>query len=261
MSTNPFAAPQTSPYPQSSTPAFKPIERLEYMRMYNYVFENPNWVMNVLLTAVCTLIPVIGPLVLMGYQYEVMIALLMSGGARYPDFDFNRFADYLIRGLWPFLVGLVASLVLVPLMMVLFIPMMLLFVGAANAGQDAGPFVVLIGMPILVLLNLAIVIVFQMVLLPLQLRAGLAQDFGVAFNFQWIVNFAKKTWLEMVLGLLFVTFSYLVLAMLGFLVFCVGVYAAVALFVLAQAHLLYQLYLLFLSRGGEPVQIKMSPAK
>ena len=261
MSNSPFAAPQVPSAAAVAVPTFKPIDRLEYLRMYNYVFENPNWVMNVLLTAVCTLIPVIGPLVLMGYQYEIMIALLMSGGARYPDFDFNRFVDYLLRGLWPFLVGLVASLVLVPLMMLVFVPMTLLLVAAANAGKDAGPLVVLVGVPIIILIDLVVVVAFQVLLLPLQLRAALAQDFAVAFNFQWILDFVKKIWLEMFLGLLFLMFSYLVLAMLGFMVFCVGIYAAVAMFMLAHGHLLYQLYLLFLSRGGEPIQIKMSPAR
>src|SRR5262245_53573473 len=127
MSNSPFAM-----------PAFKPIEGLQYLRMYNYVFENPNWVMNVLLTAVCTLIPVIGPIVMMGYQYEIMISLLMSGGARYCDFDFNRFADYLLRGLWPFLVGLVASLVLVPLMMAVILPAALLLAAASHANNNGG---------------------------------------------------------------------------------------------------------------------------
>src|SRR5262245_3305784 len=102
-------------YPFTSVPAAAagapagiapgPFGGIEYKRMYSYVFENPNWVTNVLLVGVCflsgTVIPVIGPLLVTGYQCEVVLGLLASRGARYPDFDFNRFTDYLLRGLWP----------------------------------------------------------------------------------------------------------------------------------------------------------------
>lgn len=238
-------------------PAFKPIDRLEYLRMYNFVFENPNWVTNVLLTAVCVLIPVVGPIVILGYQYEIMLGLLSAGGARYPDFDFNRFADYLMRGLWPFLVALVAALPIGLVMSAIVVPgVLLIFAGATHSEMRL--LVLVIGVPLFVLVVLTITIAIQLLMLPLQMRAGLTQDFGAAFNFAWILDFVKKTWLEMFLGLVFLMFSYVVLALLGMLVFCVGMYAAAALFTMAHGYLLYQLYLLYLSRGGEPVAIKLS---
>src|SRR5258708_32650071 len=91
------------------------------MRMLSYVFENPNWFMNLLLAALCALIPIIGPIVLKGYLYEAVIGLLAVGGARYPDFNFSRFGDYLMRGLWPFLVGLVCSFALLPFYAVILV--------------------------------------------------------------------------------------------------------------------------------------------
>jgi hypothetical protein len=257
MSTNPFAAPQTSPYPQSATPAFKPIEGLQYLRMYSYIFENPNWMMNVLLTAVCGLIPIIGGLVLMGYQYEVVIAMLMSGGTRYVDFDFNKFADYLMRGLWPFLVGLIASLVAVPLALV-FVPLMFMVIAlAGSAGEDAAPLILLIVMPVMFLFIFAISLIPALFIVPMQIRAALAQDFAVAFNFGWVWDFVKKCWMEMFLGMLFVGFTGMILALCGMLACYIGMFFVMPLIFLAQAHFIYELYLLFLSRGGEPVQIKM----
>jgi len=263
MTTNPFAAPQVSPYaPLPATPAYKPIDRLQYLRMYQYIFENPNWVTNVLLAAVCCVIPVIGPLVVLGYQYEIVIALLMTGGRRYPDFDFNRFADLLMRGLWPFLVQLVASLVLmVPLMVVIMVPFFILMALVANAhGNDAMGIIAVFGFIAWGLLIIPLSILPAMVLIPMQIRAGLAMDFAVAFNFGWITDFVKKTWLEMFLGLLFVSFTAMLLAMLGYVACIVGLFVVMPLIYLAQAHLLYELYLLFLSRGGEAVAIKHSPA-
>ena len=261
MSTNPFAAPQASPYPQAATPAFKPIEGLQYLRMYSYIFENPNWMMNVLLTAVCGMIPVIGGLVIMGYQYEVVIAMLLSGGTRYVDFDFNKFADYLMRGLWPFLVQLVLSLMFVPIAFV-FVPLVFgLAAVAANAGQDAAPLVFVGGMLLMFLIFIPLGLIVGAFIVPMQIRAALAQDFAAAFHFGWVWDFVKKTWLDMLLGMLFVGFTGCILAVCGYFACLIGIVVAMPVIFLAQAHFVYELYLLFLSRGGEPVQIKMSPAK
>ena len=247
-------------YVPPAPPAFKPIDGLQYLKMYSYIFENPNWMMNVLLTAICGLIPVIGPLVLMGYQYEVVIAMLMSGGTRYVDFDFNRFADYLMRGLWPFLVQLIASLIAVPLVLIM-LPIMFGFMALVANAEDAAPIVLLIGIPLLILIFVPLSLIPAVFIMPMQIRAALAQDFAVAFNFGWVWDFVKKTWLEMFLGMLFLAFTGFILAICGMLACYIGLFFVMPLIFLAQAHFVYELYLLFLSRGGQPVQIKMSPAK
>jgi hypothetical protein len=115
---NPYASPTAVVVTQPAVGPFKPIDHIEHMRMFHYVFENPNWLTNILLSGLCILIPIIGGLVVLGYQFEAVAVLLSTQGARYPDFTFSRFAEYLVRGLWPFLVQLVASLVLVPIMFV-----------------------------------------------------------------------------------------------------------------------------------------------
>src|SRR4029079_9337309 len=78
----------------------------EYLRAYNYVFENPNWVVNILLWALCLLaahfVPVVTWLILLGHFFEIVISLHQTGGKRYPDFDLNRFGEYLARSVWPF---------------------------------------------------------------------------------------------------------------------------------------------------------------
>src|ERR1041384_7631488 len=93
-SSNPYASPAAVSTESTAALAFKPISRIEYLRMYQYIFESPNWAMNILLGALCSLIPIVGPLVMIGYQFEVIEALLAAEGRRYPDFSFDRFADY-----------------------------------------------------------------------------------------------------------------------------------------------------------------------
>jgi hypothetical protein len=258
---NPYASPTSPPpvAPHAAPSAFKPIDKIEYMRMYNYIFEHPNWMMTVLLGALCMLIPVVGPLVMLGYQYEVVISLMTTQGLRYPEFDFNRFADYLMRGVWPFLVQLVASLVLAPVYLILFfVPFMTLMAIVAAAGERNSPLVFAVGLPLLLMVVIPLSILPAIALMPLMLRAGLAQDFAEAFNFNWAVDFVKKTWREMLVAMLFLALTGGVLAMLGMLACYIGLFAVMPVIFLAQSYLLYQLYSIYLTRGGTPVPVKVA---
>jgi hypothetical protein len=254
---NPYISPAAVGPAPAAGPTFKPIDKIEYVRMYQYVFDNPNWMINILLGAVCAIIPLIGPLVMVGYQFEVIGALLATQGARYPDFNFNRFADYLMRGLWPFLVQLVATFVLAPvLFIVFFVPMMIIFGIGAAAGEDAAPVIFTIGMLLLGLIMIPLSALFTLLMLPPLLRAGLAQDFVEGFNLAWAMDFLKKTWPESFLAILFLMFTAGLLGILGMLACYIGLFVMLPVIFLAQAHMYYQLYLLYLSRGGTPVPEK-----
>jgi hypothetical protein len=216
---------------------------MDYMRMLSYVFENPNWLTTILLAALIGLIPILGPLVLAGYKYEVVIGLLATGGGRYPDFDFGRFADYLVRGLWPFLIGLIVGMVFGALMV---LPT---FIGLAG---DAG---VAIG----AILQLGMLLLFPIALIilqPMLLRAALTQDFAQGFQIDWVKDFFSKVGVEVVLGFLFWYIAAMFVGMLGLLACCIGIVAVAPFMSLAQAHLFYQLYSLYLTRGGIPIPIQ-----
>jgi len=239
---NPYSSP--SAFPAGGGPGGKPVVAMDYMRMFTYIFENPNWITTVLLAALCALIPIIGGIVLNGYKYEVMIGLLATGGARYPDFDFGKFVDYLIRGLWPFLVGLVCSFALLPLWM--------LFACAGAAGDRAGPIIA----GFLSLCMIVIVPAFILIVQPMLLRAALSQDFAQAFQIEWIKDFLKRVWVDLILGILVLIVVSMVLTPLGFLACCVGILAVVPILSLAQSHMLFQVYSLYLARGGMAIPIK-----
>jgi hypothetical protein len=258
-----YPDPINSAAPAPAAPAVAPPGDIEYKRMYSYVFENPNWTTNVLLGGLCflsaTVVPVLGPLLMLGYQYEVVLALLASRGARYPDFDFNRFTEYLLRGLWPFLVQLICSLVLLPVYFVLIgVPLLILFGLAAAAGDDGAAAVFIIGLPLMLLIVIPLCILPTLLFLPMMLRAGLALDFAEAFQFAWTIDFLKRTWYELLLAFLFLAFTGAVLVLLGLLACYIGMFAVMPVLMLAQSHLLYQIYLLFLARGGEPIPVKLN---
>src|SRR5690242_10219852 len=52
---------------------------MRYLRSYLFVFDSRNWVLNLLFISLCTFIPIIGPMVLAGYFFEVIESLLRRG--------------------------------------------------------------------------------------------------------------------------------------------------------------------------------------
>jgi hypothetical protein len=237
-------------------PATPPRE-LQYMRAWSYVFENPQWGMNLLFGTIAIFIPVIGPMILNGYQLEIVEGLHRSGGARYPDFTFERFADYLVRGAWVFLVKLVAGLVMMPVFLAVYLGGFFVMALAGSAvGEEQAGVVFAIGMPLLILAIIVISLPLAACMYPMILRAGLAQDFAAAFNFGWIKSFVSKIWKEMILGALFLAITGMAVSLIGMMLFCVGMYPAIVLAMMAQAYMYYQFYELFLQRGGEPIPLK-----
>lgn len=230
---------------------------LQYQEMFAYVFQNPNWVMNVLWGSLCLLvayvIPIVPQMVLVGYQYDIIEAKHRRRTLSYPDFDTNRITDYLMRGLWPMLAALAVSIAFV----IVAIPLMLvgLLISAALSQNVHEAFGVLSMIATFAIYFVAI-IGLNVALVPLMLRAGLTQDFGQAFKMAWIKSFVSLVWKELLLGSIVLALGAFVLAFIGLLVLCVGLIPAMAIAMLAQAHLVWQLYEIFLERGGEPIPFK-----
>jgi len=234
-----------------------PATSLDCFRSLQFITENPKWMQNVLFLAVCQMLPFIGLLLIGGYQFEVAESLLhRTRPGSYIDFDFDRFKDYLMRGLWPFLVTFVCSTVLTFPIAILWM-FGFLFVMAAGKSGAPPPAILIVGFAALFLAVMVISIAFNVVLVPLLLRAGYSQDFGQAFNFQFAKNFLTLMWKETLLANVFLAVIALPLFFVGALLCLVGVYFTMSILMLAYAHLIdYQLYALYLSRGGEPIPTK-----
>jgi Protein of unknown function (DUF4013) len=250
--------PEAAPKPAVAASAIAGQAQLEYLRSFQYIFENPNWIMNLVWAFLCQLaggvIPVLPGLVFMGYQFEVVEGLHLERGKRYPDFDLNRFMDYLTRGIWPFLVTLIVAMVLAPIFAVIGIT---LFVGSlslgAAVGEDAGALMFVIGLLLTIAVMMVLGALASILATPLIIRAGLSQDFAAAFDFGWAKDFMAKTWVETLLSMLFLLFSALALT----IVTC-GAAAIVLgpIMPFVSSHFYYQLYSIYLSRGGAPIPLK-----
>jgi hypothetical protein len=231
---------------------------MQYARSWKFVFDSPHWLGNLALPVVCGFIPVIGPLVMLGYYYAVVESLHLSRGQRYEDFTFERFMAYFMRGLWPFVVQLV---VIFPLMLVV---MLLLAVGAGLAAavvteNNAGVVV-----PLLIaagcVLYLAVLFGTLIYLTPMSLRAGLSQEiaFGAAWEFG--VDFRARVRRELIWSLLYNFLMGPVVLFAGALVCCVGMYPANVWLMLSHYHRVSQLYQLYLERGGTEIPLRVEAA-
>lgn len=232
---------------------------MRYLDSYGYIFRSPDWGTNVLLGGLCQLIPIVGPIVMWGYQFEIIDSLLRQSEAIYPKFDFNRFVDYLKRGVWPFLVGLILGAIMMPVMIVLQVMMSagMAAVGAAaeNDSDGAAIAIMVVVMGVFFLAIMVLTTLMWFITVPMALRAGLSQDIGESFRLAWIKDFVSRVWKEQLLSALFLSVTSFVVVMVGLALCCVGVYPAVAVIMFAQAHIYYQLYSLFLRRGGAPVAL------
>ena len=219
---------------------------MQYGLAFGYFIQRTGGFTNLLLVTVCQFIPIVGPIVALGYRSEVAQALLHDEELRrHPKFDFNRFVEYLTRGVWPFLMSLVVVLGAVPLIVILVLAS--IFIGAAANQPEVG-IVVGVGFYILALF---LAIAFSA---PMAFHAELAGKFDLKGAFR----FAKEFWTTVggsafLTGLIFVPLS-LIVALLGLLCLIVGVYFASTISQMAGQHLMVQLYAEYLERGGEPIR-------
>lgn len=267
---NPYTAPQpegpfgpqdysgaafTSPKPVYTTPP--PMRStMAWGESLRYIFQQPNWGMTLLFGTICQFIPIVGPLVFFGYQLEVEVDLTLSQGAGYRPFDFNRFTAYLKRGVFPFLVALLFGLVLVPVFYVLLILGVLATAGLASAaGESGGAVVVIVAAVLGFIAYIALIVVMNLILPPMMLRAGFTQQFGEGFNFAFVRDYARRVRQELILAVFFQMFAGMAIVFAGMLLCFVGIYPAVIVAMLMQAHLQFQIYEIYRARGGEVVPI------
>jgi hypothetical protein len=236
------------------------IERIAYLDALRFIFSNRDWLKGVLLGGIAMLIPVLSQLIAFGYSYEIVELLHRRQTTSYPIFDFRHFAKYVTRGVWPFLIAFIVQTVLQPVMQFGIQGSVMGTMFAFEADETIGAIVAAIVIPTTLIGTLAIVIGLMLVLTPLLMRAGLSQDFAQAFKLAWIKDFIRRMWMETILVNLFMILTTLVFLPLGCVLFCFpGLMVAMAL-TTAGAHLTWQLYELYLARGGEPIPLKPLPA-
>ncbi len=222
---------------------------MRYFASLAALFQHPSWGMQLLFTSICLFIPILGPIVLLGYYAHVFVYQHRTRQAVYPAFDFDRFTAYLSTGVWPFLVGLVLGLIMLPVFGVAAAPLIAIPALELRGAEVLAPIGAAVLLYVIALLGLMVVTV------PLYLRAVLMQRFGEAFSWTFIKGFVARVWGATLLAHLFIGSAGLVLVIIGYLFCIIGAYPAIAIVMFAQWQLHRQLYELYLARGGAPLPI------
>jgi len=223
---------------------------MEYFRSISAFFDSTNWLMNALYGAICMIIPIVGPIVLMGYHVEVLHAGRFAPNAPAPDFTFDRFSEYLKKGLWPFLAIMVMALVITPVSFCAFAPFLMIPVLEDQPLAIVGLFL------FAMLLYLVVMAVFMIFSTPVMLRAAFLQDFGPSFSWSWIKDFVKRMAGPLIISQLFLVAVWTVAIIGGYVMCFIGLYPMMAFAMFVQWHLLGQMYDLYLQRGGIPLPIQ-----
>src|ERR1041385_637824 len=220
---------------------------MNYTASVSDYFKSPKWMMNTLLAGVCVFIPLVGPIVIKGWLLTGFWGRDDERPEAFPDFDFNNFGKYLERGLWPFLVSLVSSLVLGMALCVFIVPVVMLvsLLAPHDHSSASGCFGFLLFV-VMMLFYLTLAVVLMVVLTPLILRASLTQEFGAAFNLPFIKRFISLMWKETILASLFMFAASLVLAAVGAIILCIGMYFSMVPAYFCMVHLQKKLYALYL---------------
>src|SRR5437763_4264072 len=171
---------------------------MQYMRSLQFIQDRKNWMTNILWVGLCllttTLIPFIGQIIMQGYLFFVIEALHSDPEHRdYPDFDLNRFTEYLSRGIWPFLVDLLCRAVIMAPLIVLYL---IGFFVVAAAAKNAPVIIVLFYLVFFVIL-IAMSVVLMLVVWPATLYAGLSRKFDLKAMAAFVKDFDKRVLQEM----------------------------------------------------------------
>lgn len=232
--------------------------KIDYQRALRYQLDDPSWVKTLFFVTLGMIVPLIGPIVVQGYQGTVIEALARGGiNAPPPPFDFAKLADYLLRGLRMFVVSLLVSLILLPVLWlgsVVVLVTVLPTMHALGPGEGLSTMVGCSLLAVFGLLAVALGLAISVVVTPPIVRAALDRDLGGIFDFAFARDFLARTGADGWKAHLYVIAINLGLFVVGMLACVIGVFPAIAFGMLLQAHLYGQLYLLYLHRGGRRVE-------
>jgi len=230
---------------------------MDFKAPFSLFFSLPNKGKNWLFLTLCFLIPVVGPIVAVGWLLRCFVAWLDERQA--PEFDFQYFGDYLKQGLWPTLVqiviGMAIALILVPVFLIAIFAVLPLL--NQNSPEANGLLIVLLVLA-LIAVEVLLITVVSILIVPSVIRSGLRQDFASGFSLAFTKGFLSRCWKPLLLAQIGIMIIGFVAVLLGCIALFIGVYFAMSLLSFVNWHLHYQVYRTYLDKGGEPIPVHPS---
>ncbi len=217
---------------------------MEYGKAFTYLSQEKEWIQKLLIAALMPLIPIVGPLLLVGYALEITRRVSAGEASVLPDW--NHFGDYLKKGFFEIIVRLVYALPVIISAACLNVPAGVLIENEDSALQIVGYVLAACGGCLLTLT----LTWFALLLPAATARLAATGQLGAAFHVGEVFELVRtKPGVYIILTLLLIV-AGTILVPLGLLACGVGVLVAAAFIHLASAHLYGQAYRVAAAEAG-----------
>ena len=199
---------------------------------FSYVFKDKKWFEKILLPALCSLIPIIGPFIPAGWGLKAAKNVIEGHQEdALPELEFG--AD-LVRGLLAAVITFIYNL---PVAIVMGIGGYLARMG--GAAEEAAPLI--LGICILIVGTVLTLFISFLSIIAIANYIGKG-EFGAAFRFNEVFGMLKKSFVSWLLVLLGQILVMSIIAPLGLIAFIIGVILTSTYATAVYSHLLGQAY-------------------
>jgi hypothetical protein len=214
---------------------------MEYGRAFSFAFEDADWLKKIGIAALVMLIPLIGPIVLMGWGLEITRRVINLDPSPLPGWD--DFGSYVSKGFQAFVVSLVYTL---PVLLIVGCGQVAIFGSAAALGNSidsdmAGGLVAAVSVCtgcLAVILGIA-----ASLLIPAAIgKLADTGQLGAAFRFGEVFATFRAAPGPYILSMLIISVMAMVLSPVGALVCGIGALVTSALISAFSGHLYGQAY-------------------
>ena len=238
---------------------------MDYLKGYRVFRDDPDWgkktLTGMLLFLSTMMIPMLGQVVLVGWQALILRRAVKGEDTPLPrlDFDTQYLGKLLGIGFKGFIVRFVWSLPVIVLAggfgVCAYAGVIAAAVGGSAGGDDEAGMIAmacccggsLVLMPLFVLASIPAAVA--------AMRAELTDDMNQGLRFGEVMQMTKAMFRPLFMGSLVLWVVGSLLGILGLLACYVGAFAVAVAGLAAQAHFVAQVYLAWLEQGGEPLPV------
>lgn len=213
---------------------------MDFGRAFTYAFQDPDWLKKVGLAAVIFLIPVIGPIVVMGWGLEITRRVIQQESELLPAWD--QFSEYLPKGFQAFVVSLAYSLPAILIVICGQLANVGVIAGASESNSDTMATVAIVVMSCTYCLFAILLFIAGLMIPAANGLLATNGNLGAAFRFNEVLSLVRAAPGQYILMNLAVGAANLLLAPLGSIICLVGVYLTAAYSLTLSAHLTGQAY-------------------
>jgi hypothetical protein len=241
---------------------------MEYLRGWRALRNDPQWMGKVGIASLLQFVPVLGPIVGIGWNALMLRRAVSGQDAPLPrlELDLDYLKELLNVGFKGFLAQLLWS---VPLYLVGVVSFCCMYAGMGGmmamvaaggaAGGEAGAGVGVLGSLCLMVALLGLYFgVVMVVVMPMQiavLRAELTDDLNAATRIKEVLDHTKMLWKELVKGFFVMTMLGALAGAVSLLTLYIGLIPCIVILRVIHSYWRAELYQVYLQKGGQPLPV------